>query len=83
MVQMATEYALQKEAATMHDVTLIDLQKYYSLSNDIPSPATFNYAVLDQVCDKKDTLLNVISELRTEFIFEGDQVTYQHLQSIG
>ena len=49
------------------------------------------FSVLDQVCDNKDTLLNVISELHTEFIMsnkkkyillEGDQVTYQCIQSI-
>ena len=47
--------------------------------------------VLDQRCDDKETLLNVISELHTEFIsskkkmyllLEGDQVTYERLQSI-
>lgn len=61
---------------------------------DIPSPENSNviyFMLLDQRCDDKETLLNVISELHTEFIaskkkmyllLEGDQVTYERLQSI-
>ena len=92
--RMATDYAMLKVASCEHNISLIDLQTYYSLSNGIPSPECSNviyFMVLDQRCDDKETLLNVISELHTEFIaskkkmyllLEGDQVTYEHLQSI-
>ena len=78
----------------MHNITLIDLQTYYCLSYNIPSPECSNivyFTVLDQVCDNKETLLNVINELHTEFILsrrkkyillEGDQLTYELVQSI-
>ena len=87
--QMSIDYILQKVASCEHSITLIDLQTYYSLYNNISSPECSNiiyFNVLDQRCDDKETLLNVISELYEEFIvskkkkyilLEGDQVTYQ------
>ena len=91
---MSIDYILQKEAAFLHKVTLVDLQTYFSLSQDIQSPECSNiiyYTVLDQKCDDKETLLKVISDLHKEYILtgkktyvfvEGDQVTYERLQSI-
>ena len=92
--KMSTDYALLKVASSEYRVSLIDLQSYYSLFMDIPSPENSNviyFMLLNQRCDNKETLLNVISELHTEFIaskkkmyllLEGDQVTYECLQSI-
>ena len=92
--QMSMDYILQKVASCEHNIALIDLQTYYSLSNDIPSPECSNITyltVIDQRCDNKETLLNIISELHKELIvskkkkyllLEGDQVTYEKLQSI-
>ena len=49
------------------------------------------YKDLNQRCDDKETLLNVINDVYTEFIsshkkkhvfLEGDQATYERLQSI-
>lgn len=92
--QMSTDYILQKVASCEQNITLIDLQTYYSLSNDVPSPECSNIiylTVLDQRCDDKETLLNLINELHKELIVskrkkyllvEGDQVTYEKLQSI-
>ena len=91
---MSIDYILQKEAAFLHKVTLVDLQTYFSLSQDIQFPECSNiiyYTVLDQKCDDKETLLKVISDLHKEYILtgkktyvfvEGDQVTYERLQSI-
>ena len=39
---MSIDYVIQKEAAFMHKVTLIDLQTYYSLSHDIQFPECSN-----------------------------------------
>ena len=67
---LTVDYVLQKEAAFLHKVTLVDLQTYYSLSQDIQSPECSNiiyYTVLDQKCDDKETLLKVISDLHKEF----------------
>lgn len=50
--------ALQKKPSSMHQIILIDLQTYYSLSQDIQSPECSNiihYTVLDQKCDDKET----------------------------
>ena len=71
-------------ASNQHDnLTLI------SLAYNIPTPECSNIIylkILDQRCDDKETLLNVISELYEEFIvpkntewvlLEGDQATYQ------
>lgn len=92
--EMSIDYVLQKQAATMHKVIFIDLQTYYSLSQDIQSPECSNiihYTVLDQKRDDKETLLKVISDLHTAFIhsgrktyilLEGDLATYERLQSI-
>ena len=68
---MSVDYILQKVASCEHNIALIDLQTYYSLSNDIPSPECSNIiylTVVDQRCDNKETLLNVISELHKKLI---------------
>ena len=80
---------LLKLAHTEHSETVIDLQSYLTLANNIKSPECSNviyYKVLNQRCDDKETLLNVINDVYTEFItshkkkhvfLEGDQATYE------
>ena len=92
--EMCNEYMLQKVASTTHTKTLIDFQTYFNLYNNQSPPECSNiiyYEVLSQRCDDKETLLNIISELYQEFvvtkkkkwiILEGDQATYERLQSI-
>ena len=92
--EMSTQYILQKVASSDHSKTLIDLQTYFSLSNNLPTPECSNviyFKVLDQKCDDKETLLNIINDLYEEFIvpkkkewvlLEGDQATYARLQCI-
>ena len=92
--KMCSEYMLQKVASTKHSKTLIDLQTYFSLSTNLPQPEASNiiyYKVLSQRCDDKETLLNIINDLYQEFVLtkkkkwillEGDQATYERLQSI-
>ena len=92
--KMCSEYMLQKVASTKHSKTLIDLQTYFSLSTNLSQPEASNiiyYKVLSQRCDDKETLLNIINDLYQEFVLtkkkkwillEGDQATYEHLQSI-
>lgn len=92
--EMSTQYILQKVASSDHSKTLIDLQTYFSLSNNLPTPECSNviyFKVLDQRCDDKETLLNIINDLYEEFIvpkkkewvlLEGDQATYARLQCI-
>ena len=94
LTQMSTEYILQKVVSSEHNKMLVDLQTYYSLSNHLPTPERSNiiyFKVLDQRCDDKETLINIISELYEEFVvlkknkwvlLEGDQATYQRLQCI-
>ena len=90
--EMSTKYIFQKVSSKQN--MLIDLQSYFSLYNNLQTPECSNiiyYKVLDQRCDDKQTLLNVISELYEEFIvpkkmefvlLEGDQATYSRLQCI-
>ena len=85
---MSTQYIFQKVA------NLIDLQTYFSLSNNLSIPecsSVVYFKVLDQRCDDKQTLLTIISNLYEEFIvpgkkewvlLEGEQATYERLQSI-
>ena len=92
--QISTQYILLKVAGSELNETCIDLQTYFSLSNNIKEPECSNivyFKVLDQKCDDKETLLNIISDLYEEFILsnkkewvilEGDQATYERLQSI-
>lgn len=73
---------------------MIDLQSYLTVAHNIEAPECSNviyYKVLHQRCDDKETLLNVINDVYTEFIstgrkehifIEGDQATYERLQSI-
>ena len=90
--EVCEQYILLKVASKTHSKHLINLQTYYSLSQNIPAPETSNiiYKVLDQKCDNKETLLSIINDLYTEFIvtskktyviIEGDQVTYERIQS--
>ena len=92
--KMSTNYMLLKVASTTHENTLIDFTTYFSLSNQVPQPEQSNiifFKVLDQRCDDKETLLNVINDMFVEFVqsgkkkfvlLEGDQATYERLQSI-
>ncbi len=74
--------------------SLVGIQQYYCLSQNVPSPektSIIYYKVLDEKCDTKETLLSIINDLYTEFILsgkkthvilEGDQATYERLHSI-
>ena len=88
------QYMLLKIACTDKGKTIIDIQSYLTLSKNIKAPECSNvvyYKVLHQRCDDKETLLNIINDIYTEFIatgkkkqvfLEGDQATYERLQSI-
>ena len=92
--KVVNQYMLLKLARTDQSDTVIDLQSYLTLANNIKAPECSNiiyYTVLHQRCDSKETLLSVINNMYTEFIHtgkkkqifvEGDQVTYERLQSI-
>lgn len=67
---------------------MIGIQSYFTLISNIKEQERSNviyYKVLQQRCDDKETLLN---DVFTEFIrtgkkiIEGDQATYERLQSI-
>ena len=80
---------LLKLAHTEHSETVIDLQSYLTVANNIKSPECSNviyYKVLNQRCDNKETLLNVINDVyihnKKHVFLEGDQATYERLQSI-
>ena len=84
--KMSTNYMLLKVASTTHENALIDFTTYFSLSNQVPQPEQSNiifFKVLDQRCDDKETLLNVINDMFVEFVqsgkklLEGDQATYE------
>ena len=92
--EISLHYILQRVANSQSNRALIDFQTYFSLYNNLPSPECSNviyFKVLDQKCDNKDTLMNVINNIYTEFILpnkkkclliEGDQDTYNRLQLI-
>ena len=92
--EVSYQYMLLKVASTTHSETLINFNTYFSLRNKLTQPERSNiiyFKVLDQRCDDKETLLNIINDLYVEFIkpnkkkfilLEGDQATYQRLQSI-
>ena len=92
--EICNKYMLQKVASNTHTETLIDLQTYFNLYTNQPPPEISNiiyYKVLSQRCDDKETLLNIINDLYQEFVvnnkkkwilLEGDQATYERLQSI-
>ena len=73
--KMSTNYnMLLKIASTTHGNTLIDFTTYFSLSNQVPQPEQSNiifFKVLDQRCDDKETLLNVINDMFVEFVQSG------------
>ena len=89
-----TQYMLLKFARTEHNETVTNLQSYLTIVNGLKAPECSNiiyYKILHQRCDDKETLLNSINEVYTEFIatgkknimfLEGDQATYERLQSI-
>lgn len=91
---LSTQYVLLKFAYNEQNETILDLQSYFNLSNNLSKPECTNiiyFKVLDQKCNDKETLLNVISALYEESIeqkqkewilLEGDQATYERLQSI-
>ena len=92
LIMIVEKYALLKVASA--NKPLIDFQQYLGLSESVKAPEQSNiiyYKVLDQKCDNKETLLNVISDLYNEFILkhkkehvilEGDQATYERLRSL-
>ena len=92
--ELCNQYILQKLACNTQNKKLIDLQMYIGLHNNIKKPELSNiihYKVLDQKCDDKETLLQIITDLHQKFIvsneskcllLEGDQATYGRLQSI-
>lgn len=85
---------LLKLAHTERSETTNDLQSYLILANGIKAPECsiiIYYKVLHHRCDSKETLLCIINDLYLEFIstgkkkhifWDGDQVTYERLQSI-
>ena len=57
---------LLKVASTTHSETLINFNTYFSLRNMLTQPERSNiiyFNVLDQRCDDKETLLNIINDL--------------------
>ena len=91
---LLTHYMLQKMANNDQSETIIDLKTYLTLYHNVSTQESSNiiyYKVLEQRCDDKATLLGIISELYEEFVvpnkmkwlvLEGDQATYDRLQSI-
>ncbi len=92
--KVSDNYISLKVASTTHDKPLADFQTYFSLSQKLPPVEQSNiiyYKVLAQRCDDNETLLSVINDLYEQFIvtkkqkfilLEGDQATYERLQSI-
>ena len=92
--ETSSHYILQRVANNTNSTVLIDFLTYFSLYNNLPSPECSNiiyFKVLDQKCDNKETLINVINDIYQEFIvpkkkqwvlLEGDQDTYNRLQLI-
>ena len=92
--KLSINYNILKVAAVEHSEVLIDFQTYFSLSKNLQAPECSNIIylkVLDKKCDDKETLLSVVNDVYEEFILgqkkewillEGDQATYERLQSI-
>ena len=92
--ELSINYNLLKVAAVKHSKVLIDFQTYFTLFKNLQIPECSNiiyFKVLDKKCDDKETLLNVVNDVYEEFIvghkkecilLEGDQATYERLQSI-
>lgn len=90
--KLSLQYILQKVANRTSSEVLIDFHTCYSLYNNLPSPECSNivyFKVLDQRCDSKETLVNVISDIYAEFVvsrrkrwvlLEGDRDTCNKLQ---
>ena len=60
---MSTQYIFQKVANSDPNQTLIDLQTYFSICNNLSIPecaSVIYFKVLDQICDDKQTLLTNI-----------------------
>lgn len=78
LIQISTDYILQKVASSEHNITLIDLQTYYCLTANTSAPECSKiiyFKVLHQRCDDKETLLNVLSELHEEYIVSKNKNT--------
>ena len=92
--EIGENYVILKAACTTHTCSMVDFQTFFSLSNNLVKVERSNivyYKVLDQKCDDKETLLSIINDLYNEFIatnkqtlvlLEGDQATYERLQSL-
>ncbi len=71
---------------------MVSFQSYISLASKITKPECSNiiyYGVLQQRCDDKETLLDIINcilslvpQRKKHILLEGDQATYERLQSI-
>ena len=63
---------LLKVTSTTREKSLVGFINFYSLRNHLPSPEKSNiiyYRVLDQKCDDKETLLNIIiNDLYVQFM---------------
>ncbi len=85
--EICEQYIVLKLANEQNPDSLVGIQKYYCLSQNVPSPektSIIYYNVLDEKCDNKETLLSIINDPYTEFILsgkkthailEGDQAT--------
>lgn len=75
--EISSKYMLQRVANSQSNKVLIDFQTYFCLYNNLPFPECSNviyFQVLDQKCDNKDTLMNVINRVHTEFIMPKKKV---------
>lgn len=94
LIEVSTKYIFQKIANTEQSQTIVDLQTYLTVVQNLNIPECSNivyFKVLNERCDDKSMLVNVINELYEELIvvkkmkwvlLEGDQATYQRLQCI-
>jgi len=93
MTKLSAEYMLHKVANSTNSKVLLDFHTYFSLYNNLPSPECSNivyFKVLDQRCDNKETLVNLISDIYEEFVLskrkkwvllEGDQFYWLKFQT--
>ena len=91
---MCQQYIVLKLANALSQNSIVGIQMYYCLSQNVPPPdktSIIYFKVLDEKCDNKETLLSIINDLYVEFILsgkkthvilEGDQATYERLHSI-
>jgi len=91
LINTSFYYVLTKKVS---EKNIIDFPSYYGLLHDIPVPEcskVIYYGILNQKCDTKDTIRNIVNQLYTEFIvtkkkqwiiLEGDQLTYSLIASV-